>query len=164
MSIKAQQLKSPAPSSSQPSPSANSDLRRSSTSKPAGESSQPHLKASLIFSTYLVLGFEDGDIEALFGYKKGKNSITELVGPKRVAHESYESSQETDIEEGLEYWRVADLAIPDSGGWDEDVVQAIFVDKDINVILKLQPLCNHEEDRVVWRRTVIIRFDWRTAR
>ncbi|CAN1223742.1 hypothetical protein LINPERPRIM_LOCUS2142 [Linum perenne] len=35
--------------------------------------------------------------------------------------------------------------------WDEDLVRALFVERDVEAILKLQPPCGEEEDQMLWR-------------
>ncbi|CAN1182818.1 hypothetical protein LINPERHAP2_LOCUS36181 [Linum perenne] len=51
----------------------------------------------------------------------------------------------------MERWVVADLARADEVSWDEDMVGAIFSERDATAILNLKPLEVGVEDKVIWR-------------
>ncbi|CAN1844985.1 Transposon TX1 uncharacterized 149 kDa protein [Linum perenne] len=70
---------------------------------------------------------------------------------------------ETEAEEGLEHWKVSDLAATDGRSWDDEIVRSVFVDRDIDAILKLRPLRPDMEDRVIWRWSLNGEYTVRSA-
>ncbi|CAN1263695.1 Putative ribonuclease H protein At1g65750, partial [Linum perenne] len=53
-------------------------------------------------------------------------------------------------EEGLAGLKVIDLARPEGGGWDEEMIEALFEERDKLAILRVQPPVKGREDRRVW--------------
>ncbi|CAN1837440.1 Putative ribonuclease H protein At1g65750 [Linum perenne] len=53
-------------------------------------------------------------------------------------------------EEGLERWCVKDLTRLDGGGWDEEVIDVLFDERDANAIMRVRPPTDGVEDRKLW--------------